>query len=178
PPAKAALLALGDEWPRYLSWDEMRQAATARLCIDGTSEVGRELDDETRTLSEILLAACGSDLIRLHAQQPQFVTKVSERPVASPLARAQANHGGVVTNMWHKSVDIEDPLGVKLLQLLDGARDHAELLDELMGFIANKGEFTLRDGELINDEREIRGIVSGALEANLSKIARMGLLVD
>jgi methyltransferase-like protein/SAM-dependent methyltransferase len=177
PPAKAALLALGDEWPRYLSWDEMRQAASARLGIDGTLEVARELDDETRTLSEILLAACGSDLIRLHAQPPQFVTKVSERPVASPLARAQANHGGVVTNMSHKSVDIEDSLSVRLLQLLDGARDHATLCDEMMNFIARGAAFTRPDGTPINDQQEARSVVTTAIEANLRKLAQMALLV-
>jgi len=178
PPAKAALLALGDEWPGYLSWGDLRQAASTRLGVDGTQEIASQLDDETMTLSEILLAACGSGLVLLHTQPPQFVTKVSERPVASPLARAQASHGGVVTSMSHKCVDIEDPLSVKLLQLLDGARDHAALLDELTGFIANKGDFTRRDGAPITDEREIRRIVSEGLAPNLSKFAQMGLLVD
>jgi methyltransferase-like protein len=170
PPAKAALLALGDEWPRYLSWGEMRQAASARLGVDQT-------DDEARTLSEILLAACGSDLIRLHAQPPQFVTKVSERPVASPLARAQANHGGAVTNMSHKSVDIEDSLGVRLLQLLDGARDREALCDEMMNFIARDATFTRPGGTPINDQQEARRLVSAAIEGNLRKLAQMALLV-
>lgn len=178
PLAKAALLALGAEWPLHLSWDELRQAASERLGIAGTPEVESALDDEARTLSEILLAACGSDLVRLHSQSPQFVTKVSERPVASPFARMQANHGCVVTNMFHKSVEIEDSLSVKLLQLLDGTRDHAALFDDLIGFIAKKGDFARRDGASINDGREIQGIVSEALETNISKLARMGLLVD
>src|SRR5262249_24882459 len=117
-------------------------------------------------------------LVLLHTQPPQFVTKVSERPVASPLARAQASHGGVVTSMSHKCVDIEDTLSVKLLQLLDGARDHAALLDELTGFIANKGDFTRQDGAPITVEREIGRIVSEGLAPNLSKFAKMGLLVD
>jgi len=177
PPAKAALLALGDECPRYLSWGELRQAASARLCADGTLQVASELDDEAMTLAEILLAACGSDLVRLHTQPPQFVTKVSERPVASPLARAQANHGGVVTNMSHKSVDIEDSLSVRLLQLLDGARDHAALCDEMVNFIARNAAFTRQDGTPVNDQQESRSVVSAAIEANLRKIARMALLV-
>jgi len=178
PLAKAAFLALGDEWPRYLSWDELRQEASARLGIAGAPEVESELDDDARTLAEILLAACGSDLVRLHTQPPRFVTKVSERPVASPLARMQAKRGCVVTNMFHKSVEVEDSLSVQLLQLLDGTRDHAALFDDLIGFIAKKGDFARRDGAPINDGREIQGIVSEALETNLSKIARMGLLVD
>jgi hypothetical protein len=141
-------------------------------------EVKGELDDETRTLSEILLAACGSGLVLLHMRPPQFVTKVSERPVASPLARAQANHGGVVTNMSHKSVDIEDPIGVKLLQLLDGARDHAALCDEMVNFIARDAAFTRQDGTPINDQQEARSVVSAAIEDNLRKLAQMTLLVE
>jgi len=90
----------------------------------------------------------------------------------------QAKRGCVVTNMFHKSVEVEDSLSVRLLQLLDGTRDHAALFDDLMGFIAKKGDFARRDGAPINDEREIQGIVFEALETNLSKIARMGLLVD
>lgn len=177
PLAKAALLALGEEWPRYLSWNEVWQAASARLADAGTFEVESELNDEAGTLSEILLAACGSDLVRLHSQPPPFVTKVSERPVASPLARAQAAHGGVVTNMSHKSVEMEDLLSVRLLRLLDGARNHAELLDELTGFIMKSDGFTREDGVLITDDREVKETVSKALETNLLKIARMSLLV-
>ncbi|HEY8461992.1 MAG TPA: methyltransferase regulatory domain-containing protein, partial [Blastocatellia bacterium] len=173
PLAKAALLELGEQWPRYLDWNELWQAASARLGAAEPFEMESGFGEKARTLSEILLTIYGSDLIRLHSHPPQFVTKVSERPVASPLARAQSTRGSVVTNMSHKSVELEDIIIIRLLQLLDGARNHEALVDELMGLIAES-----EAGLPIANDQDFKGIVSRALEANLSKIARLCLLVN
>lgn len=173
PLAKAAMLELGDQWPRYLSWNELWQAASARLGAAAPSEMESGLDEKAKALSETLLAVYGSDLVRLHSQPPQFVTGVSDRPVVSSLARAQAVRGGVVTNMSHKSVKLEDKIAIRLLQLLDGSRNHDALLDELMGLIAENDV-----GFPIADDQEPKEIVSRALAANLSKLASLCLLVD
>jgi methyltransferase-like protein len=177
PLAKAALLELGDQWPRYLSWNELWQAASARLGIAETFEVENELDGKAKTLSEILLAVCGSDLVRLHTHQPQFSVKVSESPVASPLARAQAKRGGVVTNLSHKSVELGDSLSVKLLQLLDGTRNHEALRAEMMDFIVRNGGYKRADGSIVSDREEMSGMIASAVEANLANVARLGLLI-
>ena len=80
----------------------MLQAVRERLSVPTDFD-----EAEADTLSEILLAACGSGLVRVHGQASQFTTIVSERPQASRLARLQAKRGEVVTNLLHKSVEIE-----------------------------------------------------------------------
>jgi methyltransferase-like protein/trans-aconitate methyltransferase len=177
PLAKAALLALGEEWPRHLSWWELLQAASAGLNVSVTSKGDDEFDDEARALAEILLAACGSDLVRLHVQPPQFVTVIGERPLACSLTRMQAGRGAVVTNLLHKSVEMEDSLSINLLWLLDGTHDRAALCDEMLAFIERHGDSKHAGGSVADNRREMRGMVASAIEANLRKIARMALLV-
>ena len=70
---------------------------------------------------------------------PPLTTSVSERPEASPLARHQARSGQLVTNLRHASVRLEDDLGRRLVVLLDGTRDHVQLLDELRAFLLETG---------------------------------------
>lgn len=172
PLAKAALLVLKEASPRALSWDELLQAASTRLShstdIDETA---------TDTLAEILLAACGSGLVRLHGQAPQFTTIVSERPQASRLARLQASHGDVVTNLLHKSVEVEDALSLKLLHLLDGTRNYEMLTDELLQFALHNGEFKRVDGVEFSNDEEKREAMAVALMANLQKASKQALLI-
>lgn len=178
PLAKAALLVLGKASPRWLGWEELLQSIRARLTEAGMTVNDDFSAEEQATLAEILLAACGSGLVHPHAQASQFTTDVSERPKANLLALTQAQRGSVVTNLLHKSVEIEDTLGLLLLQLLDGTRDRAALRDQLLAFIAQNGAFAKPDGSLVNDKRGIQEIVTNALETNLQKIARLGLLIE
>jgi hypothetical protein len=168
---------LGDVAPRWLSWDELLQSASLRLAQAGiTSGDDFSAEDQT-TLAEILLAACGSGLVNPHSQAPQFTTDLGERPATNMLALIQAHRGNVVTNLLHKSVEMEDTLGLLLLQLLDGTCDRAELRDQLLSFISKNGAFARPDGRSVGDAREIEEIVTETLETNLQKIARMGLLI-
>jgi hypothetical protein len=44
------------------------------------------------------------------------------RPLACPVARWHALHGGAVTNRWHQEVRLDPPLLRRVLALLDGTR--------------------------------------------------------
>ena len=116
------------------------------------------------------LAVCGAvlrcyaaNLVQLHATPPPLTTSVSERPEASPLARHQARSGQLVTNLRHASVRLEDDLGRRLVVLLDGTRDHVQLLDELRAFLLETGH-------------EVPEPLETGLERSLDGIARLALL--
>ena len=116
------------------------------------------------------LAVCGAvlrcyaaNLVQLHATPPPLTTSVSERPEASPLARHQARSGQLVTNLRHASVRLEDDLGRRLVVLLDGTRDHVQLLDELRAFLLETGH-------------EVPEPLETGLERSLEGIARLALL--
>ena len=71
-----------------------------------------------------LLRAYGysSRLVELHVSQPLVASSVSERPLASPVARLQAQESNLVPNLWHERVEL-DALQRRLLYYLDGTRD-------------------------------------------------------
>jgi SAM-dependent methyltransferase len=107
---KAALVRLGDAWPRALPVAELT-------------------DDDS--VCEALMQAYATNLVQLHLWSPALAAEPPERPVASALARLQAARGTRVTNLRHASIDVPDELGRRLIALLDGTRDRAELVSEL-----------------------------------------------
>jgi SAM-dependent methyltransferase len=129
----------------------------------------RDLIPEDATEAD-RMAVCGAvlrcyaaNLLQLHAMPPPLTTSVSERPEASPLARHQARSGQLVTNLRHASVRLEDDLGRRLVVLLDGRRDRAQLLDELRAFLAEAGH-------------DVPDPLEAGLERSLEGIARLALL--
>jgi hypothetical protein len=110
-----------------------------------------------------LLRSYAANLVQLHAMPPPLTTSVSERPEASPLARHQARSGQLVTNLRHTSVRLEDDLGRRLVVLLDGTRDRAQLLHELRTFLRETGQ-------------EVPDPLDAGLERSLEGIARLALL--
>ena len=102
---------------------------------------------------------------------------VSERPIASPLARFQLQHDTVVTTLRHQTLRIEDDLGRHLVMLLDGTRDRATLVHDL-GVLVRSGATTLmRAGKPVSDLQEALQHLADELEANLTTLARLAMLV-
>jgi SAM-dependent methyltransferase len=108
---KAALVRLGEAWPRALPVAELAG------------------DDDS--VCAALLQAYAANLVQLHVWAPKLAAMPPEKPVASALARLQAARGTRITNLRHASVEVPDDLGRRLIVLLDGTRDRAALLDEL-----------------------------------------------
>jgi hypothetical protein len=143
PAAQAAMLHLGRWWPRAVSFEEL------------ATEAG---PNAAAILPDLLLRACASGLVELHAAPSPFSVDPGPRPRASALARIQARSGAQVTTLRHSVVEIQDPLARKLVSLLDGSRDRAALLAELQVFAGPEP------------------LVLEALDANLVKLARRALL--
>ncbi len=176
PLAKAALLYLGEIYPRSVSFEDLFQVSRRILTSQGLPQGADEaMNEEAKTLAQIIFAGCCSGLVEMHAYQPRFVTELSAQPVASLLARLQAGRGAVASTLVHKNVEMEDPIGQKLLQLLDGTRGRRGLADELVAFVLRESSLKKPDGTSPS-EIEVRQIVEGALETNLQKLARMALL--
>jgi len=124
PFVKAALLVLGEVWPRSLSFAELAAAAAGRLqAPDG------QRDDTT--LAQALLEAYRRRAVELHAWESRAVAEPGERPVASALARHQAAVGDTVATLRHQTIRLEDERARRLVTLLDGTRDRDALVEEL-----------------------------------------------
>jgi SAM-dependent methyltransferase len=149
PPVGWALGRVGSSWPAAV-W-------VRDLIPEDASEADR------LAICDALVRCYAANLVQLHASPPPLTTTVSERPEASPLARHQARSGQLVTNLRHASVRLEDDLGRRLVVLLDGTRDHAQLLDELRSFLVESGQ-------------EVPERLEPGLERSLEGIARLALL--
>ena len=101
--------------------------------------------EELAVLCEALLAGFGANLVRLHVDPPAPATTPGERPLASPLARLQAQGREHLTTLRHTTIRLEDELGWVLVTLLDGTRDRAALLAELEARLEGGGYPDLAD---------------------------------
>lgn len=175
PLAKAALWQLGEVSPRALRWAELLAATGARLHEAGA---GVPVEGQERSLAEIMLAAYGAGMVQLHLWQPEMVSTVSERPLASPLARWQAQRQDTLTSLLHQAVEPDDELTRQLLLLLDGTRDHAALRDDLLArMLEQQATVTLPDGAAHGDRKTLQRVIDEQLAENLHKCAQMALLV-
>ncbi len=173
---KTALLLLGEAWPASPGFEELLAAVRGRL---GQTSTSLDADREVRDfLTGALLQCYEAGLVELHRFPPQFSRTVSDRPLASPVARLQARmESAQITSLMHYSVAL-GPFERLLLQLLDGSRDRATLLEELVA-LAGKEVFTIeREGQPLRDPTLLRLALSGTLETTLQRFAQGALLVS
>jgi methyltransferase-like protein/SAM-dependent methyltransferase len=176
PTVKAILIVLYDLWPMAVSFDALAGLVRSRL---GQEPVAKPAGPENGRwrLARYVLHAFLANLVELHTLAPVFTLDVSERPVASPLARLQAQGDAPrVTNLRHRQVAV-DPADRLVLRHLDGSRDRAALLDMLEGLVAD-GTLTLDTSDSCPDNREQdRANLDRALDACLRRLANAALLV-
>jgi SAM-dependent methyltransferase len=162
PLVKAAFRSLEEMWPRAVTPATLLVQTISRL----TGASGPAADPSLGlALCEVLLAGVAGGVVELHALAPRFVTEVSERPVASPVARWEAVQGTVATTLRHEPLYLDDPLLRHVLRHCDGSHDRAALLGRLE--------------ELAADER--LGVPHGGLvdmlDKGLTTLARSAVLV-
>jgi methyltransferase-like protein len=174
PLVKAAMVALYEDRPRSLTFETLWERIRASL---GQASGGiANQDDGRRILAEALLRCFLADLVDLHTHPPRFASAPGERPIASPLARLQAEGGGRVTNLRRRSVEL-DGLDRLMLGQLDGTRDRSAVLEAMRGLVV-ADELTIHEGdEPIRDPARIDEILAAELEPSLGRLAGLALLV-
>jgi hypothetical protein len=155
--AKSAFVLLTERWPRRTPFRDLLREAAGKL--------GREPSaDDGEKLADVLSKVWATGMVDLHGNCPQYSETVSDRPVASPLARLQVQTGEFATTMLHESMRFEDAPGRLLLELLDGTNDHEQLAEKVSKAFPPEQRpdpAALRDG----------------LERNLERLAKAGLLI-
>jgi len=175
--SKAALVHLASVWPVAITFDALWDAVQGRLQAAGVLVASDESQRRT-TLAETLLRMYAAPIVQFHAHLPRFALEISERPLASVIARrAIASGESNVTNLWHRTVRCDDPLARQLIFLLDGTRDRHALIDDLTRFceahaLASDGDRTAPS------PKAVRAMITSALEENLQKLARMAVLIE
>jgi methyltransferase-like protein/predicted O-methyltransferase YrrM len=158
-------------WQKQLSVKPVsliRQTAE-RFGIADTQGLRRALLDPAPRL--VLAGA-----ITLHAEEAKWVVEISERPVASKLARYQATYSTWLTNQRHERVDV-NPVSRVILSYLDGTNDRPAIVAKLTGHVI-KGELDMQQGgKPIADPDEIGRHVAAALDRVLASMAARCVLV-
>jgi SAM-dependent methyltransferase len=155
PATRRALRELASVAPRSLSFDELaRRSLPASAPEAANQALASELYD--------LWLATGA--IDLYDHDLAVQSTAGVRPVACPLARWHANHGGAVTNRLHQEVLVPDAIVRWVLGRLDGTRTLSDLARE-----AHKLEetATVTDAEL-----------DGVVEVSVDRLVMCGLIVD
>lgn len=147
PVSLAAMQRVAAVWPRALGFGEVVAAAKQDISARGVVMPAGGLPEELIFAANLLRAYGYSvQLASLHTVHPEFVTEVSERPVASPVARWEAQTRSVVTNLWHERVALQ-PLQAALLMRLDGQHTRADMAaatSELTALSREELELNLR----------------------------------
>jgi methyltransferase-like protein/SAM-dependent methyltransferase len=181
PVTKAGVLYLTEIWPYSVPFKALLNTARAR--VNGAqADVAR--DAEVLAANLLQAYGCSDNLVELHVCPHHFVLEISDRPVASPVARFQAQNGTLVTNMRHERIELSGTIH-RLLSYLDGSRDRAALLGLLERWAA-EGVIQLRQEEKPAEEAEQAGQTSEfdegtdlaeMLDSRLHQLAHAALLV-
>lgn len=188
PLVSAALSITCAEWPGSISFASLLERATAALAdpnaVTGRNAAGvqasREETEGTAagTLQEMLARAHRAGFLFLHVEPHRVVNRAGERPAISPLARRQLERGEVVTNQLHASLRFPDPLGRRLVLLLDGTRDRPTLVSELTR-VVERGEAELLENQVrVTEPEAVRALLTQRVEEGLASLAREAMLVS
>jgi len=133
--------------------------------------------DTASELADFVWSTYLVGLLELHVHVPPFVTQVSDRPLASPLARLEAQVGNLVTALNSKSLQLSDALQRGLVMLLDGTRDHAALRKDLLELFKS-GNLTLQEGDQpVTDMQIVEKRIDSETEQFLQALARSAVLM-
>lgn len=180
PVTKAAMLYLAEVWPQVVPFDGLLSTAHSRLDVD-TVPLRRTAatQDDAKILAANLLTAYGygGNLVELHVHAPHMALDVSEKPVASPVARFQAQNNARITNLRHERVRLNE-FDRYLLRHLDGSHDRAALVEALAAGPVAEGMLVIQqDGEPIENAERVRDVLAEGVEKSLRWLVRAALLV-
>jgi methyltransferase-like protein/trans-aconitate methyltransferase len=190
PMLKSALTYLGNAWPRRVPFSELLDRAREMVLRSAAHPAGgtgsdhgsaQKSGDQTvetggRHLAAFLLRCYALGFVDLHSYPSNIVTDISERPMASPLARWQICQGQAVSTLRHVPLKIEDALGREVLRLLDGTRDRAALLNELSERVKAGSTPIYSDGKQVVETEKALELLAAQLDVSLGSLARLGLL--
>ena len=113
---------LEEMWPREEHFDHLF-AATASTMPPECRPQARE------DLAKILIGIAAMGLAEFRTRRIPAAARLSEKPMASPLARIEAEAGDVITTLLHQSMQLEDASSKRFILLLDGTRTHSDLVE-------------------------------------------------
>ena len=178
PITKAAFVIMGLRFPRTAPFTELRDAARGRLgTLPTAAPDPATVAADTQTLALELMQCAGANLVELRIRPASFSMQVRERPLAWLVARQDARVGPHVSNLRHETVTL-DEFNRQLLLRLDGTRDRAALVDEMVQLVMTNQLAIQQEGVEVRDPATVRAITTQAVDQNLVTLARVALFPE
>jgi hypothetical protein len=165
PLVRATLHLLYDALPYAPSFADVWRDVSARTAGATT--------DDANWLADSLLQCATFNLVELHVHPTRCAPRAGVRPIASPLARAEAAAGGRVTNLRHYAVELLE-FDRTMLAHVDGHNDRAALLELARDSLAGSHHASQSGAAAPGD----RDAVERALDDSLRRLARAALLIS
>jgi len=177
PIVKAALVVLGEAWPRFLPFDDLCSQARAKLHGHAIpNEAIRGVDKQQVGQALLKFYTIAGDLVEFRLRPLRMTTQPGPKPLARPLARWQARSGRSATNLRHESVTLDD-FGRQVLLRLDGQRSRTDMVRELAGLVLDGQLNVHQDGKRITEPRQIEQAIVQFLDLQIDQFASRALLM-
>eukprot|EP00913_Durusdinium_trenchii_P028465 g26693.t1 len=175
PLLKAALAGLARVWPEAIPFDSIPALANREF---GRTMVrdAKGLAEDLESLGGLFLEMYTKDLVTIRANSQRFATRVSPQPVASSLARLQAEEGEYVTSLNNSTCRLDD-LGRRVIRLLDGTNNIAAIRSVLREAI-EAGEIVVGGFEQEGDTNVSDEFLDELLQNKLDELAGAALLIS
>jgi len=125
PIVSLALERLATDWPRALHFSDLAGAIMGKIPT--------KLQEEApKVLAQALLRLAANKLVDLRTHQAPLAESVGERPMATSLARLQAEQGTSITTLLHTQIEFSSAETRALLRQIDGTRNLQDLVSAMM----------------------------------------------
>jgi methyltransferase-like protein/2-polyprenyl-3-methyl-5-hydroxy-6-metoxy-1,4-benzoquinol methylase len=170
---KAALLHLHEVWPQALTFETLLATARQRLDAGPVHDAAR-LAADADILGNDILKCFATGTAEVSLRPSPFGTKSSKTPLATRVARRQAEAGNVVTNLRHHLAELND-LDRHVLRHLDGQRGEEHLVAALVDLVGNKTLVIQSQESLQTGGERVRSVLTVALAESLARLRRHAL---
>jgi methyltransferase-like protein len=180
PLSKEAMLYLTERWPQAISFEALLSVAQARR----SARIPAASDD-TKTDAQVLSAnilqaySYSGTLMELRTWSPRMASEIAERPLASQVARLQAQSSDTVTNLRHDRVNLSE-LDRYLLQYLDGQHTQKDVVEALASGPLASGNLTIAASAQPKkecDPERSKEILAESIDMSLKWLLKAALLV-
>jgi methyltransferase-like protein/SAM-dependent methyltransferase len=155
-----ALRVLDETRPGTLTFDELLHRVRGELdAARGEAGEPTVMHDD---LATPMLHAAAVGLVGLHAGSARCATEVTERPLATALARFQAAESDAVTSLRHEMIRMPPEVRV-MIRHLDGTNDR-EALCRLLSAAVSRGEIALDDDDASSPDAVAKHVDAMLLE--------------
>lgn len=115
-------------------------------------------------------------VLRATSMPVQVATTVSDAPEVWWYARSAAKSGGVVSNLLHKTIVLDEAVRA-LMPLMDGTNTFQEILEHYVALCVD-GTLTVRENEsIVTDRNRLRDLLALSMKELMETLAANALLV-